>query len=446
MHLPFTKELRMIQEVQRVAGDVNYLTINHLQLLLTIYDMETAEGLLATQLADVTGHHKSTVNRIVHSLGAKRGRGKDKAAGLNLIEVRIDPEDERIRRIFVTPYGRRLKKLLLDVGGKDDEEAKAMADHMSAVAFQSKPSVHHVMKIEDVVTAAPEVGSPTMIVMKAETGEFNVTGQDAAINVERASEGIAGLLSEEAKQELTLRSDPVLSGKQQSSLERQLKNAAAKGLKAIKYRGVEVPLIDIGLAQKMVKDGKLWKDTLFGAWAYYENPVGSDYAALPDFIQEDLSQWEMEKFADNLLQIMTRDDVDVVTSLDGVGATLNDHQRVWVVNYIVRGLGTKRRDALLQAERDLDEAEKHVDKQKRAASEAEVHANMRNASLWNPNKEQMHHNLMAKAAIDAVEEGTKADHHIKAAQEKRQRAQKMADLEKQMAALNAKFEELKDED
>ena len=36
----FTAELRLIQEVQRAAKDVPWLTINHLQILLTIFDME----------------------------------------------------------------------------------------------------------------------------------------------------------------------------------------------------------------------------------------------------------------------------------------------------------------------------------------------------------------------------------------------------------------------
>lgn len=424
MHLPFTKELRMIEEVQRVAGDVNYLTINHLQLLLTVYDMETAEGLEAQQLAAVTGHHKSTVNRIIHSLGAKRGRGNDKSKGLGLLEVRTDENDSRIRRIHITPYGKRLKKILLEVAGKDDEEAKQMATHMQAVMFESKSNVieakaslkvHTTMKAEGIVAGKGEVGEATI----------KVTGQDAEMRHEAPE---------------------TIHPKAQASLERSIRNAATKGLESIRYKGIEVPLIDIGLAQKLVKDGKLHKDLVLGMWAYFDNPVAADYASTPNYFQADLSGDEMQDYANSLTNQIANSESNVVTSLEKVGETLNNHQRKWVVNSIVKSLGDKRTEAMERASKLLDSAAETKKRTERVGEEMFQHEKMMQQNFGNPTRENHHFVQMVSADKKAKELFNEFDDKIADANKERNNAARLSEIEAQMAKLMLEIKDIKDDE
>ena len=423
MHLPFTKELRMIEEVQRVAGDVNYLTINHLQLLLTVYDMETAEGLEAQQLAAVTGHHKSTVNRIIHSLGAKRGRGNDKSKGLGLLEVRTDENDSRIRRIHITAYGKRLKKLLLEVAGKDDEEAKQMATHMQAVMFESKANVmeaeastkaHVTMKAEGIVAGKGEVGEATI----------KVTGQDA-----------------EMRHETPETSFP----KVQASLERAIRTAATKGLKTIKYRGKEVPLIERKQAQKMMIDGELYRTLEFGIWAYHLDPVAADFGKVPSYFQCDLSNREMHDYAQQVLDRINNAGTDVNEGLEDVGKRLNNHQRKWVVNFIVRGLGELREDAIREAEFQLSAAEADNATASSLAKKSETLIEMSQSARNDMEENGLHHAGM-KAMTDAVSKQNEAQQKIDAGRAARDKAAKMAEVQKQLSQAMAMMQELKDEE
>ena len=141
----FVTTLRMIQEIERAAQGVPWLTLNHMQILLHIFDMETPEGLEAQTLAKITGHNKSTVNRIVHSLGDGGGRGTASKKGLGIIEMVTDPNDRRIRRIKITPYGKRLKSLLLAAGNEQDDEANMMAMEMSGHMYESASNVNYAM-------------------------------------------------------------------------------------------------------------------------------------------------------------------------------------------------------------------------------------------------------------------------------------------------------------
>lgn len=274
---------------------------------------------------------------------------------------------------------------------------------------------HVTMKAEGIVAGKGEVGQATI----------KVTGQDA-----------------------TMRHEPpeTIHPKAQASLERSIRNAATKGLESIRYKGIEVPLIDIGLAQKMVKDGKLHKDLVFGMWAYFDNPVAADYASTPNYFQADLSNNEMHNYADKILKDIVFNDDDVNDSLESVGATLNNHQRKWVVNYIVKGLGAKRTETIREAQESLDEAEKSLDLQNSFGNQAEVHNQAMRANVWNPNKEQFHAEQAQKAAAAAIQTSNKTGRLLKQAEQKREKADKIKLVEQQMAQLMAMMQELKDDE
>jgi DNA-binding MarR family transcriptional regulator len=326
----FVTTLRMIQEIERAAQGVPWLTLNHMQILLHIFDMETPEGLEAQTLAKITGHNKSTVNRIVHSLGEGGGRGTASKKGLGIIEMITDPNDRRIRRIKITPYGKRLKSLLLAAGNEQDEEANMMAMEMSGHMYESASNVNYAM------TAKPIT--------------FGVDGSDVDMSV--SAKGEVGNVTVE-----TTDGPETLYPQGMASLERALRYAAKNDIWHVKYRGQEVPLIGKDKAIAEVKAGRLYRANSLGVWVYHADPVAEDYGNLPKFIQADLSEGDLEKYIKNVRNKIVHGGERIDVTLDDVAKSLNNHQRKYAVTKIVAEINKGRENALQEAERRLVKSE-----------------------------------------------------------------------------------------
>ena len=419
----FTAELRLIQEVQRAAKDVPWLTINHLQILLTIFDMETPQGLETQSLADVTDHHKSTVNRIIHSLGDARGRGSDKKDGLGLIRVETDVNDKRIRRIFLTAYGKRLKNLLLNVAGPDDHEAGALAAHQRAIMFGSDQRAepqHHVLEAE---------------VIKA----GNVEIQPASLKVVRKH---VGKLIEKQ-----------LGPQSASQLERSLRRYSNTMAETIKYRGAEVPLITHQEARELVKKGELFRGNSLGVWMYYDQEDFEEKQVLPKYIQEDWQAADARTYAFKLAKDATAGNVSVEGLLGEIPQVFNAHQSKSVIDLVIKRLGRARLRAMEDAVKSMEQANTELDKaddllkRQKATNEAmEAHGHMMKQSFGNPNREQHHYAETMKAAEASKVLGEKVDVHLEAGAESREKADKMKALEKQMAQMMAMMQDLKNDE
>lgn len=424
----FTHVLRMIQEIDRAAkaqsnSQVNWLTMNHMQVLLHIFDMETPEGLEAQTLAKITGHNKSTVNRIVHSLAEGGGRGAGSKDGLNIIEMVTDVSDRRIRRIHITPFGKRLKKLLLEAGGPDDEEAQliqmAMQGHMyESTANVDRSNVLH-MKADNVVTAEAKVGEATIKQnhsLKAEVGTVKVVTNDAEMG------------------------PTTLHPQGMVQLERALRYAAKNDLWHVSYRGVEVPLIDVGKARKLVEKGKLYRGNSLGVWTYHDNPVGDDYAATPAFIQADLTEDELTKYADNMYNKIVHGKGRVDITLDDVGKTLNNHQRKYVVTYITNALSHRRAQVLNDAEKSLDIADDQSKKVQDLLKEGEVVLETM-ATTDDPVVEQNMYQRASMLHQQADQRSRTADSALQDATSKRQLAQTIAQMQEELVRMQKQLDE-----
>ena len=62
----FVREIRILEEMRRFTKDVPWMTLNHLMVLLYIFDMDNQEGIEGQTLHKLTGLQKSTINRILH--------------------------------------------------------------------------------------------------------------------------------------------------------------------------------------------------------------------------------------------------------------------------------------------------------------------------------------------------------------------------------------------
>ncbi len=130
----FVREIRILEEMRRFTKDVPWMTLNHLMVLLYIFDMDNQEGIEGQTLHKLTGLQKSTINRILHGF---TDEGTANKKGFGWIEMRDDPNDKRINRIFLTANGRKLCAFLNVAGGDDDLNAAGVALAMETNMQQS---------------------------------------------------------------------------------------------------------------------------------------------------------------------------------------------------------------------------------------------------------------------------------------------------------------------
>ena len=69
------------------------------------------DGLSGAELTTILDIPKATVSRNLRMLGCRASAGKE---GLKLLELRHDEEDYRIRRAYLTPYGKQLLKEIIE--------------------------------------------------------------------------------------------------------------------------------------------------------------------------------------------------------------------------------------------------------------------------------------------------------------------------------------------
>lgn len=385
----FTRELRIIQEISRATKEVPWLTLNHLQVLLHILDMDTPEGLEAQTLAKVTGHNKSTVNRIVHSLGEGGGRGSASKEGLGIIEMHTDQQDRRIRRIHLTAYGQRLKQLLLNAGSSNDPEAGMLEREMQGHMFQSSSRVleaeagNHALTGNDINMQATIVAKAAMKV-GAEVIK-NTTGV--------AAEGQVGSVNVETNGPETL----YPQGMQQ--LERALRYAAKNNVDHVSFRGRDVPLIEREVAMAKVADGKLFRHNSVGAWIYHTDVVAEDFANVPAFVQADMQPDELDKYIEQQIAEIVFGDERVDVTLDRIGKDLNNTQRKYAVDAVVKGLGRVRTEKAEEAEKRTKYAKLKEDQAWRLGKEAHHFARQ----SWNTDDEEAADMNMVKANMLTTE-------------------------------------------
>ena len=334
----FTRELRIIEEIRRAAGGsgVNWMTMNHVEVLLLVLDMTQPEGIEAQTLAKITGHLKSTVNRIIHSLSdgdRGRGRGTAKSTGLGIITLRDDPMDGRIKRIHLTPYGQRLKKHLLEANTEADPEAEPLRNELRGHMYQSKSNVIEAAattaEIKVSASARGQVGNVEVLVNEHNKGKGEP--QD------KPEDGWTKMRPKKPRLSLMTQFSQTFD-----ALQRGLKYAAKTGLDEVKYRGVMVPLLSHQNAMKGVKAGELYEAKSFGVWVYHDNPVGDDHAAMPRYILGDLPQLELDNFAKKISREIIEHEKSVDKVFTEVRQQLNGHQAKWVVDVVVKRLGTQR--------------------------------------------------------------------------------------------------------
>jgi DNA-binding MarR family transcriptional regulator len=414
----FVKTLRMIQEIERAAKGVPWLTLNHMQILLHIFDMETPEGLEAQTLAKVTGHNKSTVNRIVHSLGDGGGRGAASKGGLKIIQMVTDPNDRRIRRIKLTPRGESLKKLLLAAGGETDEQANMMAMDMAAQIYESASNVNYAMTPQSITFGVDGAEVDMSVSAKGEVGNVTV-------------ETTGGFNSSQAES---------YEPQSMASLERALKYAAKNDIWHVKYRGQEVPLIGREKANAEVQAGRLYKTNSLGIWVYHDSPVAGDYGSIPKFIQADDNEDSINKYIKNIRNKIVHGGERIDVTLDEVAKTLNNHQRKQAVTKIVDNINEQRKSALKNAEHNLTKSETMSQEMSRLLEKGDEV--MKLIAATDDPMRQKELRILADSLHRMMKEISEmAASDLQAAQKERETAKKLTDIQTLIQMIEKQFDD-----
>jgi phage-related tail protein len=155
----------------------------------------------------------------------------------------------------------------------------------------------------------------------------------------------------------------------------------------------------------------------------------------------------LQRYSEQLLNEIVFTESDVNDALEAVGATLNNHQRKWAVNFVVKGLGAKRTETLDEASQQLDEAEKTHERGKVIfEGQVKAHENMMHQSFGNPNRENHHFGQMMEATKAVDQLNDEFQEQIAEAQKARDKAGRLEQIERQMAKFAAEIQELKDDE
>ena len=182
-------------------------------------------------------------------------------------------------------------------------------------------------------------------------------------------------------------------------LERALRYAAKHDVWHVSYRGVDVPLIERDKARTLVTDGKLYIDNSLGVWVYHDDPVAADYAATPKYIQADMQPGDLDKYIEHRIADIVFGEERVDVTLDRIGKALNNHQRKYAVDAVVKGLGRMRTEKAEELEKRKQYANMKDDQAWRLGKEAHHLAR----ESWNSDDEEAADINMVKANLLTTE-------------------------------------------
>lgn len=228
-----------------------------------------------------------------------------------------------------------------------------------------------------------------------------------------------------------------------------MRYATQNGHKSVKYRGVEVPLIDIGSARKMLKEKKLFKSFSLGVWVYYDDPIKDEYGDIPKFIQQDLNTEELKEYAISLVKQIINDKKDLPYTLDKVGHALNTHQRKFAVDYVVSAVANTRSKLANEAAIEMEKAavlmetsETLLNKSTALAKKSEIQAQIASKAT-NDKAEQFHQIEAMKDMEEAVATQREAKIKMNEAKATAEKATAMKTLQKEIDERIARYEQLK---
>ena len=415
-------------------GDVGWFTINHQHTLYTIFSLENDFGIETQTLPKLVGVEKSTCNRILHSF-ADKARTR---SGLGLIEIRVDENDGRIRRVFLTEKGRALKTLMANAGTYSDNQydLRNMLNAHAGTRMQSmqKAVADHVhLGAEDITTDAPEV-------------------QNATVNVEGvASLGFVGKAKATAIKMSVDGGDYTLEGSQVrlkniKALDRAMKDAEASWPEAngfvmpttVRYKGNNIR-VDSPENLRKVDGSKYEIIQTDGYWMIWDLQRG--LSKPPVAIQRNLQPKELAAYMNDLVLQINAGARQFSEIMNQAGRWLNKTQYNYVRNHMVHGFADTRTELMKEvAEKEAEAIELEEQRQQAATVAGNMHraADMAaNRGMTTPST-QMHDKQAFFAESRALRQDSESAQ--KAAEETEAQRNELLgevnDLKKQMAEFH----------
>lgn len=415
-------------------GDVGWFTINHQHTLHTIFKLENDFGIETQTLPKLVGVEKSTCNRILHSF-ADKARTR---SGLGLIEIRVDENDGRIRRVFLTDKGRALKTLMANAGTYSDNQydLRNMLNAHAATQIQSmqKAVADHVhLGAEDITTGAPEVQNATVNVEGVASIGFTANAKATAIKM-----SVDG-------------GDYTLEGSQVrfkniKALDRAMKDAEASWPKengfvmptTVRYRGNNIR-VDSPENLRTVDGSKYEIIQTDGYWMVWDLKRGLSNP--PVAIQRNLQPKELIAYMNDLVMQINHGARQFSEIMNQAGRWLNKTQYNYVRNHMVHGFADTRTELMKEvAEKEAIAAKAEEEKrmnqdvaeEKKRLRDESAHRG-KTSAVWQLNERQDNF----ATAIDAEKQRKAALERAKVAEAEKAKAEKeAATLRKQISEIH----------
>ena len=415
-------------------GDVGWFTINHQHTLYTVFKLENDFGIETQTLPKLVGVEKSTCNRILHSFADKARTRR----GLGLIEIRVDENDGRIRRVFLTEKGRELKTLMANAGTYSDNQydLRNMLNAHAATQMQSmqKAVADHVhLGAEDITTGAPEVQNATVTVEGVASLGF--VGKANATAIKMSVDG----------GEHTLEGSQVRL-KNIKALDRAMKDAEASWPEAngfvmpttVRYKGNNIR-VDSPENLRKVDGSKYEIIQTDGYWMIWDLQRGLSNP--PVAIQRNLQPKELAAYMNDLVLQINAGARQFSEIMNQAGRWLNKTQYNYVRNHMVHDFADTRTELMKEVAEKEAIAAKAEEEKRMNQDVAEEKKQLRDESahrgktspVWQLNERQDNF----ATAIDAEKQRKAALERAKVAEaEKAKAEEEAATLRKQVSEIH----------
>jgi DNA-binding MarR family transcriptional regulator len=391
--LHHTSFLRVIEIIREETQEVPWLTMNHLSVLLHVMDMDAGPfGLEMQNLPSMTGLKKSTVNRLIHSFGDK-GRNRQ---GLGLLYVEKDDLDGRIKRIFLTKDGFKLRERL-QVAAREDAEMYRIEDAQIANVQMSVERGLQANKIAYEKQQAKRQNHS----LKAESIGMSVQGQDLTITYNESGKRIAQFQRySDAPSILTYTE----ADRMEAAIDRAMSQALADRDNAIFLSGNGIATKSAHEIREIAHSDDDWflvED--FGYWNLYSYAaMGRKKGAPPSFIQRNLTALEIQGMVEDLLARL--DHGHPWEAVLDEARTLNAAQYASVRSKLTQSLAEQRTKTIEGMKRAHDDIEYLKARKEHSKTKADI---LREEALRMPvqqtNEKKDYLNMAHQAASNAAE-------------------------------------------
>lgn len=353
----FFATIRLVQILKEMAeekggNDFAWMSLNHLLVLLLIFEWNSPDGVKGQHIADMLNVNKATANRIINALaGTRRTEKTDEQggkanAGLNLLWLGgpASKDDRRVKRIHLTDAGKALRQRMLEAGTDTDAGTNPLKAAINANKYMahSDATVHvsGVAAKGQVHEASASINIPV---------RFRAEVEAIGIAAWAEKKGVTKDYFEESSEAWEVPFRKSVTDYSKLSLSRAMRNALETNTNKISISGMAIECITAEenwrfSYEKVIetKEGRATNSyqrvSLDGYWMLFHfddlRQIGTDknLKIRPRFIQKNLGSDEIEQLAIETAYWVVEHNIDASFIFNDVREYVN----AWQFNIVTK--------------------------------------------------------------------------------------------------------------